>query len=133
MRLVARPGAFPVGAAVTAALLVAIPLIGFLHLDHLGFTTCAFKAATGLPCGTCGTTRALGRLSRGDVAGAFAMNPLAMAAAAAFAAWAIADLVLRRARRSLRIEASRAEWRLLAAAAAAAFVANWAYLIAVGR
>jgi Protein of unknown function (DUF2752) len=37
---------------------------------------CAFKGLTGIPCPTCGSTRALLCLSQGKLAAALAMNPL---------------------------------------------------------
>ena len=42
------------------------------------FPPCIFKAITGYHCIGCGLTRALHALAHGDIAGAFAMNPLAM-------------------------------------------------------
>src|SRR5437867_1234411 len=42
---------------------------------------CPFHALTGLPCPTCGTTRALAALCTGHLAAALAWNPLAAAAA----------------------------------------------------
>jgi hypothetical protein len=42
------------------------------------FPQCMFKAFTGYYCIGCGLTRALHALVHGDIAGAFAMNPLAM-------------------------------------------------------
>lgn len=42
------------------------------------FPPCMFRAFTGLYCVGCGLTRALHALVHGDVAGAFAMNPLGM-------------------------------------------------------
>lgn len=45
--------------------------------DNL-FPPCIFKAITGYHCIGCGLTRALHALAHGDIAGAFAMNPLAM-------------------------------------------------------
>ena len=39
------------------------------------FALCYLKLFTGLPCPTCGSTRALGRLFALDVPGAFSMNP----------------------------------------------------------
>jgi 1,6-anhydro-N-acetylmuramate kinase len=47
---------------------------------------CPFKRLTGLPCLSCGTTRAALALLRGDLAVAFHFNPLATALGAAFAA-----------------------------------------------
>jgi len=48
---------------------------------HLPFMKCAFKSMTGLPCVTCGGTRALRALSRGELAEAFWLNPLVVAGA----------------------------------------------------
>src|SRR5438132_399412 len=48
---------------------------------NLPFMKCAFKSATGLPCVTCGGTRALRALSRGEFAEAFWLNPLVIAGA----------------------------------------------------
>ena len=38
---------------------------------------CIFRALTGIPCPTCGTTRAATAFLNGDLAGAFSANPLA--------------------------------------------------------
>jgi hypothetical protein len=40
------------------------------------FPKCALYSLTGLYCPGCGTTRAIHYLLHGDIAGAFAMNPL---------------------------------------------------------
>ena len=74
--------------ASSAALAVAL-----LHLDRLPFALCVFRGLTGLPCPTCGSTRAVGRLAALDLAGALAMNPLTTLAAAGVVGWAVADLV----------------------------------------
>src|SRR5262249_59448131 len=76
LRLTAPAGRLPLGAIFGAIGLAATTAIGVLHLDHLGFTVCLFKAFTGWPCPTCGSTRALGRLFALDLPGALAMNPL---------------------------------------------------------
>lgn len=45
--------------------------------------TCVFRTLTGFPCPTCGSTRSIVFLSRGDLYSAFAMNPLVAACAIA--------------------------------------------------
>ena len=45
--------------------------------------SCVFKALAGVPCPTCGSTRSIVHLSRGDVASAFFTNPLVLAGALA--------------------------------------------------
>ena len=42
------------------------------------FAVCIFQTLTGFWCAGCGITRALHALVHGDIAGAFAMNPLGM-------------------------------------------------------
>ncbi len=45
---------------------------------HSGFPGCIFLSVTGFFCPGCGVTRALHAVVHGDLARAFAMNPLAM-------------------------------------------------------
>jgi hypothetical protein len=47
----------------------------FLPLLDLA-PSCVFKAVTGVPCPTCGSTRSIVFLSHGDMLSAFYMNPL---------------------------------------------------------
>jgi hypothetical protein len=133
MRLAARAGATPLGAVFLACGIVIGAAVGLLHLDHLNVTFCMFKAVTGLPCMTCGTTRALGRLVALDVRGAVVMNPLAAAVALALIPWGVADLLLLRRGRALALEVSPGVAPALRVAAVTLLAANWAYLIVVGR
>jgi hypothetical protein len=133
MRLVARPGATPLGAIFLACGLVIAAAVGLLHLDHLPVTFCAFKAVTGLPCMTCGTTRAFARLYRLDLPGAVTMNPLSAAVALALVPWGLVDLVLLPRGRALVLEISRGLAPFVRVTAVALVFANWAYLIVAGR
>ena len=49
---------------------------------------CSFRRQTGFPCIGCGGTHALAKMSRGDLAGAIAENPLG--ASAGLALWLLA-------------------------------------------
>ena len=133
VRLKAVPGGLPLGAILAGMGVLAVAAIGLLRLDALPFTVCFFKLVTGLPCATCGTTRALGRLFHGDLAGAFAMNPLAAAGAVALLPWAAADLLLMTRRKALGLELGPASVRAARVAVVAAVFVNWAYLVAAGR
>lgn len=91
---------------------------------------CPFRALTGVPCLSCGTTRAAVALLDDRVVDALHANPLAAIAGAAFVvggaaapAWALLDLPVPRlpapAPRTLRL------------AIAAALLAGWAWVIVV--
>jgi hypothetical protein len=123
----------PLGGIFAGIAGIACAATGLLGLDHLPFTVCVFRAATGLPCPTCGVTRALGRLFARDVPGAWAMNPLATVAVLALASWGLADLLLLAGGRSLRVEVGPRLARLLRWGAVVALLANWAYLVATVR
>ena len=132
LRLVASPGP-PLGAVFGAIGLAAAVAIRVLHLDRIPWTLCVFKGLFGLPCPTCGSTRALGRLSALDFAGALAMNPFTTLAAVVVAAWALADLALLPRGQALSVEASRPVAFALRVGALVLFLANWVYLLAAGR
>ena len=132
-RLVARSSAPPLGAIFGGIGLLAAAAVGLLRLDRIPLTLCVFKGLTGLPCPTCGSTRALGRLFALDFAGALAMNPFTTLVAVLVAGWAVADLALLPRRRALDLDVPKRLGFALRVGALVLFLANWVYLIAAGR
>jgi len=132
MRVSAREAA-PLGVIFGTIGVSVAAFVSLLGLDRLPWSLCYWKVFTGLPCPTCGGTRALACLARLDLAGAFAMNPLVTVAALLIAAWALADLALLPSRRAFTFELGPGPARLARAAAVAAIAANWVYLVAAGR
>ena len=91
---------------------------------------CPFLALTGLPCPTCGTTRALAALAQGDIPRALLLNPLITATALGISAAAAGSLWRRLTRRpALRCSFSRREMVFLRGATAAVIALNWAFLL----
>lgn len=133
LRVSAPLGRLPLGAIFGAIGLLGTAAVGVFHLDRLPFSVCFLKALTGIPCPTCGSTRAVGCLAHGDLPGAFGMNPLATLAFLALVPWAMADLALLTRGRALGVSASPRTGHVLRVAAVVAVLANWAYLIAAGR
>jgi len=123
----------PLGAIFGGIGLVAAAAVGLLRLDRIPLTLCVFKGLTGLPCPTCGSTRALGRLFALDFAGALAMNPFTALVAVLVAGWAVADLALLPRRRALDLDVPKPVGFALRVGALVLFLANWLYLIAAGR
>lgn len=110
-----------------AGLVLAVALIA--RERGIAVNLCPLRSAAGIPCPTCGGTRAALALFAGRPVEAFLLNPLLAAAGAAGAAWLLARLVFGR---SIRVELSRVERRAAWAAGAVLLAANWAYLIARG-
>ncbi len=103
----------------------------FLPVLGLGLQ-CPLKAATGIPCATCGMTRAFVFLAHGEVARALAASPLGAVGAAG--AWAFAAAAALRLALGLpwpRVGPRAA--RVAAAAGAAALLANWAWVVVAHR
>ena len=133
VRATATAGAAPLGAIFGGIGLLVAAVVGTLGLDRVPLTFCVFKGLTGLPCPTCGSTRAVARLFGFDPAGALAMNPFTTVVAVVIAAWAVVDLLLIPRRRALRVGFSPTLARVLRIAAFIAFIANWVYLLLAGR
>ncbi len=130
MRTKAAP---PLGAIFGGIGLLAAAAVSLLRLDRIPLTLCVFKGLTGLPCPTCGSTRALGRLFALDFEGALAMNPLTTLVAVLVAAWALLDLALLPRGRAVALEVGKPLAFALRVGALVLFLANWIYLIAAGR
>lgn len=89
---------------------------------------CAFRAFTGLPCPSCGTTRAALAVLDGDLGAAWAVNPLATIAFLAFVAGGLVAPVWVWAGGPLPQPGPRA-WRLVAVVLLLTALGNWGYLL----
>ena len=94
--------------------------------------SCPFRALTGVPCPTCGTTHAAVALLHGEVRAALAANPLAAAAGIAFVVggvaaplWAAFSLPVP------QLPAPLPRWSR--ALMGAVLLASWAWVIATSR
>lgn len=101
---------------------------------ELGLPTprCAFHEITGFPCLTCGTTRAVGSLLRGDWIQAIRWNPaVSLAGLALTLGWIYSIMVwLFRLRRFRPAVSPRIQFGLRVAIVILG-IANWIYLIRV--
>ena len=95
--------------------------------DYTGPGLCLFRDITGVPCPTCGGTRMMVALGRGDVLAALQWNPLLLVAMALGAVWLFVRIALRR---RIALTCSVPQRRALWIIAALLFVANWIWLIA---
>jgi hypothetical protein len=92
---------------------------------------CPLYAATGIPCPTCGMTRATSSLLRGEIVEAFTLNPLMAAAllgATLYVCYATVVVIGRLPR--LRLETfTKTEADLARLLAIGLLAANWIYLL----
>ena len=114
--------AVTVGAALWASAWLAL---------RLPWPTCTFRALTGLPCVTCGATRASLFFLHGNLAAAWHLNPLVFVGLCGVAVFDLyALLVLSTRGRRVRVLGPErgARWLLLASLLLAG-LANWIYLL----
>ncbi|HRQ72916.1 MAG TPA: DUF2752 domain-containing protein [Phycisphaerales bacterium] len=92
--------------------------------------TCTLRRATGIPCGTCGSTRAAFALAHGDAAAALRYNPFVTIGGVALGGVGVLRVGFGRCiELGLGTRGRRISWCLVGAA----FAANWAYVIAYHR
>ncbi|MDE3260561.1 MAG: DUF2752 domain-containing protein [Acidobacteriota bacterium] len=116
------------GLALLALSLVSLGAAALLRDLAPDVTLCGVKALSGLPCPFCGGVRATAALGQGSLPEAFAWNPAVVLLHAGMLASGAA-LVLGRTPPWLTPERQRLVFRGLVVI----LIANWVYLVAVGR
>ncbi len=89
-------------------------------------TLCTFRRLTGVPCPTCGSTRAVLAAGQGRFLEALLHNPFLAVATVAGLAWLVTRLVLGR---TARLDLTRPQRRVVWTMIAVLFALNWGYLI----
>ncbi len=100
--------------------------VGLSHYYRQPVDLCPFRRITGMPCPTCGMTRGVLALGRGDLLGALSFNPMAMAALLLGAGWGLLRLIFAR---QPRLRLSKTVRRIALATLAFLLLANWFYVI----
>ena len=110
---------------------VAGAIVGaFIVLAYIfGIVICPLRRLTGIPCPTCGSTRAFFLLLKGDVSGAVSMQPLIGLAMLICPPLYILSLAFLGARRTQSVIANASRNRFFWLAVACAVLLNWAYMI----
>ncbi|MFP9100740.1 DUF2752 domain-containing protein [Flavobacterium sp. RHBU_24] len=126
-------------------LLGTLTIVGYVYLayslfshNHSGITVCPIKNITGIPCPSCGTTRAVIAIIYGHFSKAAFINPLGYLAAAFMAVlplWLLHDLILQKD--TLRVSYATMEnyikgSKLIIVVAACLMLTNWIWNIYKG-
>lgn len=114
-------------------LLAVILFLGSLSLaSHVaGIGICPLRRLTGIPCPTCGATRAALALAQGELAAALGFHPLVTVLLLGAGLYALAaGISLLVTRRIPVLRASRKTWRRVAGALLLLIAASWACQIA---
>ncbi len=91
---------------------------------------CLFKRVFGVPCPSCGTTRAVLALINGQLWMAVRMNPLMTLILICLSATAVARILFRR---GVRLELTMRERCVLYTTSTLAVTGNWAYVVFTSR
>lgn len=121
-----KPGRSPsllIGSAVAAWGLAALGAYWLTQATGRPVIFCPLRRYTGIPCPTCGGTRAFVALVTLHPLAAFAFNPLVTVGLVAVPIWAV-----RRSRRGLRLIDWHPSWQALTLLGVLV-VANWAYVL----
>ena len=115
-------------------LLSVVIIAACVALAHVfGVTLCPMKRLLGVPCPTCGTTRAFAELLRGDVFGAFARQPLLMSCSLLGLPVLLAIRIVSGQKTMADLLAVVSRSAVFWCLAAAAVLANWIYVILHGN
>jgi hypothetical protein len=107
-------------------------LYALYFFNRLPQFPCVFKAVTGHPCPTCGSTRAVLNLLTFNISTAFRCNPLVFLGSTAFIAWVLYGFYMFFSGKKIKVTLSKNESFFLRLGLAIVFILNWIYLIAAG-
>ena len=133
LRLVEAQRGLPLPAWALGIVVIWIAAVAFYtalarSVEHAP-SLCVFRTVTGLPCPTCGTTRATLAFARGDMLSGVLYNPFVVTALAiGLTLCAVQWGFGKRIEIALSPRSKRFGWALVAVL----FLTNWAYLIARG-
>lgn len=114
-------------AVIAAWLTLATAAIVLQKITGKPLLICWFRRLVGIPCPTCGATRAVMALARGQLIESWLYNPLVVTLGLLGGAWLIARCGFGRA---LSLGLTPRQRRLAWAGFWLLFLANWAYVIA---
>ncbi|MBA2663422.1 MAG: DUF2752 domain-containing protein [Bradymonadaceae bacterium] len=125
-------GDVPVGALVMLPLF-ALPLGAWaIENAHVVFSVCGMKRLAGLPCLTCGATRATLHLFHGEPLAALSMQPMMISLYLLLLVWGMISLVGFVKNRRVILEMSRKEDIAFKASLVLVPLINWIYLVWAG-
>ncbi|MFA5072524.1 MAG: DUF2752 domain-containing protein [Nitrospirota bacterium] len=97
---------------------------------HALLPSCVFQDMSGIPCPTCGTSRALISFAQGDIIHAFVHNPMVLIVVSGVLLWFLYSLItLIVSLPRICFEFSPNEKRRIRAGAVVFFMLNWMYLV----
>ncbi len=110
-----------------------LPLLGhYVGNGSINLGTCAMKVATGLPCLTCGSTRATMLLFDGHVLDALTFQPMMMFIYLFLTIWGSISLWAFVTRKRVKIKLTDREDFVLKALLVGIPITNWFYLVNAG-
>jgi hypothetical protein len=123
-----HPGEIEFGIIFGSLAIMALVAARYLPLMDI-MPSCQFKAFTGFPCPTCGTTRSLVDLAKGDLQGSLLMNPvLALGMILAIVWFFYNSIIVLFNTSRFALSLSRPESDAVRVAALAFLLLNWYYL-----
>ena len=133
LRTIPRPpGTLPIG-ALLMSFLFALPLGAWLIQEEIiDLGTCGLQAAFGLPCLSCGSTRATLQLLDGQLLTALALQPLMISIYFLLTAWGLASFGTFLLDKKMVLDLSRREDLAFKVAILSLPFLNWVYLIWIG-
>ena len=109
-------------------------LVAFLFGEAIAgvMPGCSFQINTGLPCLTCGTTRSVLALRRGDLLTSLRLSPLMWGTISFVTVWSLWSLLIHFKGRRPMLVLTRLEKRALKILVPLLVLGYWGYLVATG-